>query len=1108
MKLCLLLLIVGIFQTKGNILAQKISLDVKNEPITNVFRDIMKQSPYTFAYWGDFIKSMRPVTAKINDAPIEDVMDALLKGTDWTYGITGYTVSIKPRAKEKNPINIPSIQGVGDPPITIRGRVINEENEPVAGVTVQVKGTKVATATDGEGEFELSKIDPNSTLVITGVNIQPIEANINGRTKLDLNVKGKTGKLDEVQVIAYGKTSQRFATGNTASIKFKEIEKQAINNPLLALQGRVSGVEVVQANGIPGGGVTIRIQGRNNLNGAFTGSDPLIVVDGVPYPSQNLKSYRGGDNTKPILGNSSESSVMYGNPLGFINPSDIESINVLKDADATAIYGSRAANGAILITTKKGKPGQPKIDINIQQGLGQVAKQMDLLNSQQYMEMRREAKANDNAKILTTDYDLRGFWDTTRNTNWQKELIGGTAHYNRSSASISGGTSNMSYLIGGTFSRETSVFPGDFADTREALHFNINATPTQKFKLQLSGSYMADNNELPGKDFTPYALGLPPVAPSLYNLDGTLNWAQDPLNSGNSSWINPLATNYYLFENKSNSLISNAILSYKLLPNLEIKTSVGFTSLTSNQFIAEQNNAIRPERRPNRTRIATFTFNNTASWIVEPQLTYDFRIGNAIKFDALLGGTIQQKKNEGRSFSASGQPSDILLKDMSAATTLTSSVADISTYRYAGIFSRLNFNLLNKYLLNLSARRDGSSRFGSSKQFQTFGAVGLGWIFSDEKVLKNAVKLLSFGKIRASYGTSGNDQIGDYGFLSLYYPSGAIIPYQGTSGLTPGGLPNPNLEWEENRKLQFGLDLGIINDRILLTVNYIRNRSSNNLASVSLPAIAGNSRFTDNIPALIENTGWEFSLSSELIKARHLSWSINLNMTLPSNKVVELPDAKYITVPMGVIVGYPLGVTKTYYYSGVDPLTGLNLVYDQYGNPTAKPNFNTDAVFIKKTNTTLFGGIQNHLSFKGFELDFLFQISQKYGDLLEQLGSFPGTFSPTDFIGNQPKDVLHRWQKPGDQSNYQRFTTSLTQALNAGNKLYHEISFARLKNATLTYQLNSNFIKRIKIQNCKLFANGQNLLTLTNYNGLDPETLSVTSLPPLRMVTVGIQIIL
>jgi TonB-linked SusC/RagA family outer membrane protein len=1096
MQLTVLVLLFMVAPAQAHVFSQTINLSANNMPLEKVFAEIKKQTGYTFAYFETDLAKAKSVSLNVNNAKLTEVLSAIFENQPLTYTIVEKVIVVKAKSSEKK------IVVSGDVllafPIDVRGRIVNDQGEPVE-ATITVKGTKTGTSSTPDGEFILRNVDPEAILVITGVNIERAEESIKSRsTVLVIRVKSKTGKLDEVQVIAYGTTSQRFTTGNIGSVKAADIEKQPINNPLLALQGRIPGVVVTQSNGIAGGGVTVRIQGRNNLNTNFTGSDPLIVVDGIPYPSQNLRTFSGGTitaNGGTILGNSSGLAAseqgQQGSPLAYINPSDIESIDVLKDADATAIYGSRAANGAILITTKKGKIGQTKIDINVQQGWGKVPHFVDLMNSQQYMQMRREFKRNDNASISNSDYDLRGLWDTTRNTNWQKELIGGTAQNSRITTSISGGTNNISYLISGTYGKETTVFPSKFDNTNGSIHFSINTnTSNQRLRLQLSGTYVINQNSLPTEDFTGRALGFVPVAPLLYNTDGTLNWAPDPLANRNSSWNNPLANKFTLFDGKTSNLLSNAVLSYRILPGLEIKSSFGFARLNTDQFSSQLNESLKPENRVGRIRSSLFTFNNIETKIIEPQITYrkTTRFG---KIDLLLGGTIQQQDNIGRAITVQGQPSDQLLKDMTAGSSISVSGTDISTYKYNAIFGRMTYNLQDEFLLNVTVRRDGSSRFGEKNLFNNFGSIGAGWIFSQEKMVKKYLPFLSFGKIRGSYGTTGNDQIGNYQYVSLFSSLPFSIPYQGVVGLGTNSLSNPYLEWEETRKLQFGCDLGFLNDRILVTANYVRNRSSNNLSNVTLPITTGFIRITDNLAALIENTAWEFVVNTEIFKDKQFSWNASANITIPRNKLIAFPDLG--TSPYNqYIIGQSLSIVRDNIFYGVNPLTGTYFISNV-------PDTFYDAA------QKYYGGFQNNIRYKGFEVTFLCQFVGQKAKGFTQGFANPGRFSATAATGNQPIDLLDRWQNPADISAYQKFTTAnLTYA---GSRDVKDASYLRLKNVSLSYNIPKILIEKLRLQSSRIFVNAQNVLTLTKFTGLDPDApQNIASLPPLRVIVVGFQV--
>ncbi|HWW40891.1 SusC/RagA family TonB-linked outer membrane protein [Pedobacter sp.] len=938
-------------------------------------------------------------------------------------------------------------------------------------------------------------------LVISFIGYLPKEVSVSANMG-NVVLEQSLSKLDEVQVIAYGTTTQRLSTGNVTTIKADVIEKQPVNNPLLALQGRVPGLFIEQATGFAGTGVKVRIQGENSIS---NGNDPLYVIDGIPFMSQLLSL---GDITS-VQGRSDNNSS--GNPLSFINPYDIESIDVLKDADATAIYGSRAANGAILITTKKGKAGDMRVNLNLQSGWAKVPRKLDLMNSQQYLEMRREALKNDG--IVTpdpgpySDSDLNGNWDTSRYTDWQKELIGGNATYQDLNTFVSGGNDRTTFLVGAGRHRETTVFPGHYADSKTSVRFNlINTSANQKFKIQFSGAYLFDNNQLPNQDLTLTAMILAPVSPALYKSDGSINWA--PTTLGNSTFIsNPIGYMFNSFLNKTSNLMSNLTLSYQIMPGLDIKSEFGYNKLNTDIIKKNLVQSQPPEILLDASRSTVFINNDINSWSIEPQLTYNHNISRG-KIELLLGTTISKNTSLGSGILASGFSNDLVMEDILSATSVSAMSSINSIYKYNALFGRINYNWEDRYIINLTGRRDGSSRFGPQSQFHNFTSVGGAWIFSNEEFIKEHFSWLSFGKLRASYGTTGNDQIGDYRFLSLYDPLQQQIPYQGIVAYQPNRLTNPYLEWEETRKLQFGLDLGFLKDRILLNANYYRNRSSNQLSSYVLPITTGFGFIDKNKIDKVENSGWDLMIASTNIQNKNFKWSSSINVTVPKTLLRQTNDVRF---PATVIVGAPLSAIKVYHFLGVDPATGVYQFEDHNGNPTSTPDPALDANVLLDLAPKFYGGFSNSFSYKGFQLDFLFSFVKQIG----QNQGF-GFYTPSDGYGkgNQLVSLLDRWQRPGDISSIQRYTTNrsdVTQAWrNAVNSdaTWADASYIRLKNVSLSWQLPENWSKHANLQNCSLFVQGQNLWTFTRYKGLDPETKGSTTLPPLRVVTIGLKVTL
>jgi TonB-dependent starch-binding outer membrane protein SusC len=1098
MKLTVILFLIA-FHVSADGYNQVVTLHNKNAPLTEIFKEIRQQTGYDFFYELTWLEKAKPVNINVSNIPLTDALNLCLKDQPLTYTITGTTIVLKPK-----PVQLTAfVTATG---LDVRGLVIDENSVPLPGVNVTVKGTDMGTSTNNRGEFQLKNVPANTVLLVTSVGYSRQEIAVNNKTDLRIQLKVAIGNLDEVQFVAYGTVTKRLATGNIASVKASDIEKQPVQNPLLALQGRVPGLFVLQTSGMSGTSLKINIQGQNSI---ANGSNPLYVIDGVPIDAQLPNTGLDG-----ALSSAGANYNGFGNPLNYINPTDIESIEVLKDADATAIYGSRAANGAILITTKRGKAdkaGVMKLDLNMQAGLGKTARHLDMLNTRQYLDMRYQAFANDGIDWTSPSVSANDLkvWDTTRYTNWQNELLGGTAKYTNLNASVSGGTNTSRYLVSGTYHKETTVFPfpSTFADTKGSLHFNLDANSTDnKFKLLFSGNFMADNNQLPQIDLTQVGLLLEPDAPALLNPDGSINWAPDA--SGNTTFgsDNVMIRQYQKYINKTYNLVSSLSVGYTIFPGLDLKSSFGFNYMQTNDFAPSPLIAVAPELRATTQRGAGFGDRNIKGWIIEPQATYARTISKG-KLEILLGSTFQDKKATSGYIYGTGQISDELLENVHAAANVSAPASTNSRYKYNAFFGRAIYNWSDKYLISVNARRDGSTRFGANNRFHNFGSVGGAWIFSNEKLVKDKINFISFGKVRGSYGTTGNDQIGDYQFLSLYNLfSNAPVPYQGIPGLVPAGLPNPDLQWEETRKLQLGIDLGFWQDRIVVNATWVRNRSSNQLLQYTLPYIAGFTSYTVNFPALIQNRNWEFAVSGKIVQKRNFAWTSNANVTIPQNKLVSFPGVATSSYAAFLVVGQPVDVFSYYHFLGVAPGSGDYLYADKNGHPTPAPDPANDKNVLISKFPKLYGGFQNTLTYKDIQLDFLFQFVKQtgYNDVAFWNGSrYPGMFASG--YSNQPVTVLDHWQKPGDNASVARFRTTEVPTIISSDRRYEDVSYIRLKNLAFSWGTPHKWINKAHFRSVRIFLHGQNLLTITRYKGLDPETQSMTSLPPLRVWTFGLQ---
>jgi TonB-linked SusC/RagA family outer membrane protein len=1076
--------------------AQTVTLSLKDAPLEKLFSEIEKQTGYYFTYTREQLKNTRPVTITVKSASLQKVLDLCMQSQPVSYEIRNKAIIIKQKA-HKSETNKTSQVNELSPPIEIKGRVTNENGDPVI-ASVTVKGTQKGTITNENGEFELKEVDENAVLMISGVSIETFEVRVNNKNSFALTAKTKVAALQEVIVRkGYYDEKRVTTTGNVSSVTAKDIEKQPVNNPLLALQGRVPGMEILQSTGMPGAGVVVQIRGRNSM---ANGIDPLFIIDGVPYASKMLI-----DVSSAVLGYSNAGT---GNPLSFINPADIESIDILKDADATAIYGTRGANGVVLITTKKAKAGSTKLEVNMQTGWGEVERKIKLLNTRQYLDMRYEALKNDGvSSIPPTSYDLV-LWDTTRNTDWQEELIGGTANYTDVQASLSGGNTNTQYLISGGYHKETTVFPGDFNNKKASVHFYINnISINKKFRSLLSGIYTVDGRKLSSFDITESAITLPPNAPQMHNADGSINWAPDA--SGVSTWPNRNPTAMLLngYKTRANNLVSNATFSYQLLPELDLKSNFGYTNTQINEIVTTPLTVNDPSTWPVTQRRSRFGNTSLTSWIIEPQATYTKKLPWG-DLTLLAGTTIQQNKSYAESLEAKGFNSDHVMEDLKSATVINVLSTINSVYKYNALFARLNYNWQDKYIINLTARRDGSSRFGPDNQFHNFQAAGVAWVLSNEKFIQKVLPFLNFSKLRISYGTTGSDQVGDYSFMDLYTPVNTGNPYLGYTGLTPNRLYTPDLAWEQTKKFETGLELGLFKDRISFSSSFYLNRSSSQLVGFSLPSVTGFAAITKNLDAIVENKGWEFDVRTQNIIGKNFRWTSLFNFTRNRNTLVS--GVSGLSDFYKRKIGYPLNSTFVYDFRGVDPITGIYQFMSRNGSIISNPDPSTDKTILIDATPDFYGGIQNNFTYKYFQLDFLFQFVKRPQAPVYIYNGMPGYFS-TLYGSNQPVTVLNHWQQPGDVSNIQRFSQNFNtlQAFiyaTDSHQQYGDASYIRLKNISLSWGLPVKHSKGF--QTARIYVHAQNVLTITKYQGLDPENLSSKRLPPLRVITIGMQVTL
>jgi len=1103
MRLIIVLLTTAIMQVSAGSYAQRITLNEKNASLSTLFKEIRKQSGFDFLYDRSVISKSKPVDIQVKDASLEEVLNACFAGQPLTYTIENKIVVVK----EKEPSLFDKLKNALTPPKDITGQVTTKQGVPLNGASVYIKRTQAGTLTDAKGNFTVRKVNPEDILLISYIGYKTANITIGDKTVFNIVLEEATNSLDQVVVQAYGTTTQRLNTGDIATVTAAEIERQPEMNPILALQGKVPGVIVTPTSGYASAPVKIEIRGRSVIDGGQP-SEPLYIIDGVPLTVLNLgnSNYASGSTgfTQGITGPAGGQS-----PFFSINPQDIESITVLKDADATAIYGSRGANGVIIITTKNGQAGKTQLDFDMYHGESMVTGRYDLMNTQQYLMMRNEAFKNDQTTYglnsQTTEntgnaYDILT-WDNSRYTDWQKVYWGNTGQTTDAQLSLSGGTKQDIFRISSSYHYETGILSRSGADQRASIQFSYTHTSLdQRLTLSLKSTYSYTQSDLIGVGSGVLEA---PDAPAIFNSQGNLNWAGwEPVPNQLNNW----GTLFEPYSATTGFLNSQLNLKYQILKGLQFVAQFGYSTMHGqNDELTE----IASQNPINATPYGSSIFSNTNlnNSIVEPQLEYNQILGRNGKLAVLVGASSQSISEDANQDNGSGYINDNLLSSLQNAP-ITTSYNSFGNYKYAGLFGRINYNWADKYLLNLSARRDGSSRFGPGHQYGNFGAVGAAYIFTEEKWFKDNLSWLSFGKLRGSYGLTGNDQIADYGYLTQWSAiGGSNFQYQGNPYYYPINHANPNLHWQTNAKLEGALELGFFKDRITMDVDWYRDRCGDQLVYAPLPILTGFSLVLENSPALVQNEGVEARLTGKIIDHKDFTWSATFNIGDNRNKLIAFPNIAQTSYAAIYDIGQSLSIKRLLHYTGIDPQTGQYTFEDKNHNGTIDYQYNNgnNDLYDKDLAPPFDGGISTDLRYKGWQLNLFFYFKkQELPNASYQL--YPGYINVNESVA-----VLNAWQKPGDQTQFARYTQSpqLSDYLfSLSDGIYTDGSFIKLQNASLSYDLPERWAHRVGIRKCSIYARGQNLFVLTRYDGPDPSAYGLGTLPLPKIVTVGLKFML
>lgn len=1100
-------LLLGILQAGAQIAAQTVTLNANKMPLEKVCKEIEKQTGYFFVYAKDLQKS-QPVSVQLKNDDVRTALDKVFDGSSLKYELIGKVVSVNTRKKQE-----PSSQAASNNPadtMNVHGNVITEKGV-LENVSVTSTRSKRSTLTDIKGAFTLRGVYPGEELIFTYVGYTSERQKITPNNRqIVVAMFPAENELDKVVVKAYGTTTKRFSTSSIVSVSGKDLENIPVQNPLLALSGRVPGLVVIQTGGDAMSPVKVEVRGRNSVNPNFP-SDPLYVIDGVPQTILNLSTAGGKAFQQPTfistgLNQSDNYNLSGISPLFGINPYDIESIEVLQDAGATAVYGSRGANGVILITTKRGKGGRTNFSVNMSQGITHITRFYDMLNTKDYLAMRREAFANDGITPTVENAPDLFLWDSTRDVNWQKYLWGNVGKYSSVSANVSGGNDQITFRLSGGYSRSQDMKVISGANKSFTLQAALDYNSQNK-KFQLSLTTMMVNGRSDAR-YLPANYAMAPNAPEPLKPNGELNYdAYRGAKGVSFPWANLKTT----ADTRSNQLGANLDLSYSLYKGVRIGSAFRLKQAGSDVFSTTPVVSMDPLADP-KSRLGRNSSGTTKSnaFTIEPYISYNASVGNG-RLATRLTGTYEQNRTTALTLTGSGYVTDDFIYSMSAAPV--KNVLDrFGEYRYAGGMITTNYIHDNKYIADITLRRDGNSRFGPGKQYGNFGSFGLAWIVTEEAWAEKIFpRFLTFLKPSANYGLTGSDNVGEYQYLTQWsntYNGGNFNPYNGMPGVVPQLQANSDYHWSTSRQINLTLEIGLIN-RINITLNAYRNRTDDQLVSFPTGEYTGFPNVTANSPANMQNTGWSVAVSAAAIRTKNFQWNVSFNTSYQKNKLLDYPNLELSPYATTYKIGES---TNTYYmfrYLGVDPATGEFIFEDQNkdgqikNNSSVIPGTADDDRVIGVVVQPDFQGYMSHtFSYKNFRLSMNFTL--KRFDARTLLNGRSGSLRN---IGQWEYD--NRWTTPGQVTSVPKLTTSSLFVnkgdLSSSDGQYTKTNFIRLSQADIGYSLPQKWAKKAGMEGMNIGLNANNILVLTNFKGIDPDSPPAgVGTPPSRTISLSL----
>jgi TonB-linked SusC/RagA family outer membrane protein len=991
----------------------------------------------------------------------------------------------------------------------ITGKVVEaKDGSPLADVTVKVKNAVNSTVTLSDGTFKFSVPANATTLVFSYVGYKDIEMPVSELMSVTMTLGDKA--LSEVVVVGYGSAVKRNVTGSIVKVGGSEVENLPFQSFESAIQGKAPGVVIESGSGKVGQAIKVRIRGTSSISAS---SQPLYVIDGLPVVSTSMS-----DGTNDPT-----------NPLVDLNPNDIESIEVLKDASAAAIYGARAANGVILITTKKGKLGRKtQIDLNVSSTYSQPTRKRGYMNAKEYVDLVRQAAINDgridyrdNVQGFPTEesaietytgiyesildiFALGTDWKTQEvNTNWEDELYRKNAQSQQVDLSVSGGNEKTRFFVSGFYNKQDAVVINN-TFYRYGGRLNVDHKASERLTIGLN---LALNRSQIDRISTDNAFSSPgqlvaqlPISPLIDPTTGKLN--------DNTLYANGLFDAQYNTDEQSTfRSFGNAFADLKILPSLSFRSEIGadILNLYQESFSGKQTISGSGIGR------AATTFTQSASLNTNNFFTYAPTINDNHKLSTVVGMSYLQNDTKQSLTNGEAFPTDAV-KNLSGATDITFGTSTNDRYTFLSYFFRSNYSLMDKYLLSVSVRADGSSRFGENNRYGWFPAASVGWVISDENFLNN-VSFLSFLKLRASYGLTGNAEIGNSNFQALY----GVSNYPGLPGFVPTQLPNNDLRWEKTAQFDAGIDFGFFDNRLTGELDYYQKNTSDLLLNVNIPYTTGFATVLQNLGKMY-NKGFEVGLNSRNLQGE-FKWNTAFNLAYNINKVQNI-NGQVITFDVQrAVEGQPIGVFFMQEFAGVDPETGDALYYDKDGK-TTNDYSKAERRVVGKSNPDFTGGFTNTFSYKGFDLNVFFTFVSG-----NKIFNQAGIYMESGFgngLDNQTKRYNNSWKQPGDITDVPRASLSylLELPFNTNDRTssfwLHDGSYIRLRNATLGYTLPSNVSSLLKLSSARLYVSGNNLWTKTEYPG-DPEVNTATlgnvtggidlyTIPQARTITVGLNV--